>query len=169
VGDHLEIKPDYRPLDSQEGPALVEVTTLVAGGKKRKKIVPGGLIAIGTKCDPYFMKSDGVTGKVIGEPGSLPYEVDRMILDVFLLNRVVGSDKDIEVEEIRTREMLMLNAGTATTVGVVASARAKDIDVKLRIPVCVDKGQRVAVSRKLGGRWRLIGYGIIKDIDEVNT
>ena len=64
--------------------------------------------------------------------------------------------------------MLMLNAGTATTVGVVASARKKDIDVKLRIPVCVEVGQRVAVSRKLAGRWRLIGHGIIKDFNEVN-
>jgi len=169
IGDQLEVRPDYRPQDSQEGQALVEVTTLMAGGKKRKKIMPGGLIAIGTKCDPYYMKSDGVTGKVIGEPGTLPPVVDRMILDVFLLNLVVGSNKDIEVEDIRTREMLMLNAGTATTVGVVASARQKDIDVKLRIPVCVEKGQRVAISRKLAGRWRLIGYGIIKDIEEVNS
>lgn len=168
-GDQLEIRPDYRPADSHEGPALVEVTTLMAGGKKRKKIVPGGLIAIGTKTDPFFMKSDGVTGKVIGEPGTLPPVVDRMILDVFLLKRVVGSNKDLEVEEIRTREMLMLNAGTATTVGIVSSARLKDIDVKLRIPVCVEKDQRVAISRKLGGRWRLIGYGIIKEIDEVKA
>jgi len=168
-GDQLEIKPDYRPTDQQEGPALMQATTLMAGGKKRKTIVPGGLIAIGTKTDPFFMKSDGVTGKVIGEPGTLPPVVDRMILDVFLLKRVVGSDKDLEVEEIRTREMLMLNAGTATTVGVVSSARSKDIDVKLRIPVCVEKNQRVAISRKLGGRWRLIGYGIIKEIDEVSA
>ncbi len=168
-GDKLEIRPDFRPPEYQDGPALVEVTALMAGGKKRKHIVPGGLVAIGSKSDPYYMKSDGVTGKVIGEPGTLPPVVDRMILDVFLLKRVVGSDKDIEVDDIRTREMLMLNAGTATTVGVVSSARTKDIDVKLKIPVCVDVGQRVAVSRKLTGRWRLIGYGIIKEIDEVKA
>lgn len=168
-GDKLEVRPDYRPVDNQHGPALVEVTTLMAGGKKRKKIVPGGLIAIGTKTDPFFMKSDGVTGKVIGEPGTLPPVVERMVLDVFLMKRVVGADQDIDVEVIRTREILMINAGTATTVGVVFSARAKDIDVKLKIPVCVKVGQRVAVSRKLAGRWRLIGHGIIKDFNEVNS
>lgn len=169
VGDRLEMKPDYRPPEAQQGMALVESTTLMAGGKSRTKILPGGLVAIGTKTDPFFLKSDGVTGKVIGEPGTLPPVVDRMIIDVYLLQRVVGSDKDLAVEEIRTREMLMLNAGTATTVGVVSSARAKDIDVRLKIPVCVRKDQRVAISRKVGGRWRLIGYGIIKEIDEVSA
>ncbi len=169
IGDRLEIRPDYRPKDAQDGPALVEVTSLMAGGRRRKKIVPGGLVAIGTQIDPYFMKSDGMTGKVIGEPGTLPPVVDHLILDVYLLNRVVGSEEDLEVEEIRTREMLMLNAGTATTVGVVASAREKDIDVRLRIPICVEPGQRVAVSRKLAGRWRLIGYAIIKELEEVKA
>ena len=167
IGDRLEIRPDYRPVHNQEGPALIEVVSLMAGGKKRKKIVPGGLVAIGTRTDPYFMKSDNLLGKVIGEPGTLPPVVDRLVLEAHLLTRVVGTDKDIEVEEIRTRELLMLNVGTATTVGVVTSARKKDMDIKLKIPVCVEKGQRAAISRKVSGRWRLIGYAIVKDLIEV--
>jgi len=167
IGDRLEIRPDYRPAHNQEGPALIEAVSLMAGGKKRKKIVPGGLVAIGTRTDPYFMKSDNLLGKVIGEPGILPPVVDRLVLEAHLLTRVVGTDKDIEVEEIRTRELLMLNVGTATTVGVVTSARKKDMDIKLKIPVCVEKGQRAAISRKVSGRWRLIGYAIVKDLIEV--
>jgi translation initiation factor 2 subunit 3 len=33
--------------------------------------------------------------------------------------------------------------------------------VNLKLPVCADKGTRVAISRRIEGRWRLIGYGII--------
>ena len=169
IGDKLEVRPDYRPSNSQEGAALVEVVSLMAGGKKRKKIVPGGLVAIGTRTDPYFMKSDNLLGKVIGEPGTLPPVVNRLVLEPHLLRRVVGADKDVEVEDIRTRELLMLNAGTATTLGVVTSARKKELDIKLKIPVCVEEGQRVAISRKVKGRWRLIGYAIVKNLLEVNA
>jgi translation initiation factor 2 subunit 3 len=30
-------------------------------------------------------------------------------------------------------------------------------------PVCAEEGSRAAISRKIAGRWRLIGYGIIKE------
>jgi translation initiation factor 2 subunit 3 len=56
----------------------------------------------------------------------------------------------------------MLSIGTATTVGVVKSARGNTSEVLLKIPVCAEAGQRVALSRKILGKWRLIGYGIIE-------
>ncbi len=56
----------------------------------------------------------------------------------------------------------MVSVGTATTVGVVTSARENRADMALKIPVVAENGQRVAVSRRIGGKWRLIGYGGIK-------
>lgn len=56
----------------------------------------------------------------------------------------------------------MINIGTSTTVGLVTSARDNEVDVQLKLPVCAEEGQRVALSRRVGARWRLIGYGIIK-------
>jgi translation initiation factor 2 subunit 3 len=79
-----------------------------------------------------------------------------------LLERVVGAAVDLAVENIKTNEPLMLSVGTATTVGVVTSARVDESEVALKIPVCAEKNQRVAISRKIQGKWRLIGYGIIK-------
>ena len=34
-------------------------------------------------------------------------------------------------------------------------------EVKLKRPVCVDSGSRIAISRRFDSRWRLIGTGII--------
>ena len=31
----------------------------------------------------------------------------------------------------------------------------------LKIPVCILPGQRVAISRRISNKWRLIGYGIV--------
>ena len=56
----------------------------------------------------------------------------------------------------------MINVGTATTIGVVTSSKKNKVDVTLKLPVCASSGDRVALSRRVGARWRLIGYGIIK-------
>jgi len=32
----------------------------------------------------------------------------------------------------------------------------------LKLPVCADKGARVTISRRIGNRFRLIGYGLIE-------
>ena len=44
----------------------------------------------------------------------------------------------------------------------VNSTKKNDIEVTLKLPVCASSGDRVALSRRVGARWRLIGYGIIK-------
>jgi translation initiation factor 2 subunit 3 len=79
-----------------------------------------------------------------------------------LMNRVVGVASELAVENLKTNEPLMLSAGTATTVGVVTSGRPDSADLSLKIPVCVEKNQRMAISRRIAGKWRLIGYGVVQ-------
>ena len=57
----------------------------------------------------------------------------------------------------------MLNVNSAATVGVVTDIKKNLIHVKLKIPVCAEKENRITISRRFGNRWRLIGYGLIKD------
>ena len=66
------------------------------------------------------------------------------------------------MDPIKTGEPLMVSVGTATTVGVVSSARENTADMTLKIPVAAEAGQRVAVSRRIGGKWRLIGHGVLR-------
>ena len=56
----------------------------------------------------------------------------------------------------------MLNVNAAATVGVVIELSKNTIICKLKRPVCAEQGARVTISRNLGQRRRLIGYGIIK-------
>jgi translation initiation factor 2 subunit 3 len=78
-----------------------------------------------------------------------------------LLDRVVGTKEEREVSPIKIKEPLMINCGTTTTIGVVTKVK-KNISVTLKLPICADKGDRVALSRRVGARWRLIGFGIIQ-------
>lgn len=155
VNDEVEIKP------VGEGALTTRIVRLVAGGAKLKSVGPGGLVAIGTTLDPASAKSDGLASKVAGKPGTLPQLWNEITVEVKLLERVVGASKDMPVENIAMNEALMLNVGVTTTVGVVTSVRDDRTTLSLKLPICADKGHHIAISRKIGGRWRLIGYGII--------
>jgi translation initiation factor 2 subunit 3 len=166
VGDEIEISPG-RKVELAGGKFSWETITttiesLHTGGGPTNKIKSGGLVAIGTKLDPAITKSDGLTGRVVGKPGTLPQVHFKFKMSTHLLERVVGTSDDMIVENIKTNEPLMLSIGTATTVGLVTSARGDSSEVALKIPVCAEEGQRVAISRKISNKWRLIGYGIVE-------
>jgi len=167
VGDKIEICPgrlvDYEGR-KQWVPIQTKVVTLLAGSQSQEEITPGGLIGVGTLLDPIMTKSDALVGQVAGEPGKLPPVRSTFTMNMQLLERVVGVTDESSVEPIHSSEPLMLNVGTATTVGVVSSAREGGVvQVQLKRPVCAEKGDRVAVSRRIGARWRLIGVGSIID------
>jgi translation initiation factor 2 subunit 3 len=164
-GEEIEICPGRRT--EIEGRSVLErITTtaesLFTGGKSVKEANPGGLIAIGTKLDPARTKSDSYAGKVIGTKGNLPPVLESFNLTINLLKRVVGTIEEKNVEPIKTNEPLMLTIGTATTVGIVSEFHGEIIGVKLKLPVCANEGQRIAISRRIDGRWHLIGYGEIQ-------
>ena len=165
VGEEIEIRPGHR-ID-EHGRIRYEdivstVTSLISGSKDYQELRPGGLIAIGTNLDPTMTKSDSMIGKIAGKPGTLPEIISDLTLEVNLFDSVVGTSKDTKVEQVKTSEPLMINAGSATTVGMVTSAHDDKVDLNLKIPICSDPGSRVAISRKVESRWRLIGYGIIQ-------
>jgi len=83
-------------------------------------------------------------------------------LSINLLKRVVGTIDEKNVEPIKTNEPLMLTIGTATAVGIVSESYGGKVSVKLKLPVCAQEGQRIAISRRIDGRWHLIGYGKIE-------
>ncbi|AGI47134.1 translation initiation factor 2 subunit gamma (aeIF-2g) [Thermoplasmatales archaeon BRNA1] len=164
VGDEIEIVPGRKVEVAGKTtyePITAKVVSLEAGERSVKEVLPGGLIAIGTQLDPSITKSDGLTGRVIGKPGKMPQVVSTFKMKTVLLDRVVGSASELDVDEIKSNEPLMLSVGTATTVGVVKSAHKGNADVALKLPVCILPGQRVAISRRISNKWRLIGYGIV--------
>ncbi|EHP89152.1 translation initiation factor IF-2 subunit gamma [Methanotorris formicicus] len=165
VGKEIEIRPGIQVTEGNKTywkPLTTKIVSLAAGGKGVKKAYPGGLVGVGTELDPSLTKSDYLSGSVLGEPGTLPPVRERITIKAHLLDRVVGSKEELVIEPLRTSEVLMINVGTATTVGVITSARGDIADIKLKLPICADKGDRVALSRRIGSRWRLIGYGIIQ-------
>ncbi len=164
--DEIEIKPGRKIEKASRTvwePIKTKILSLKTGGKIVKEVYPGGSIGIMTALDPAVVKSDSLTGSVVGKPGKLPPVWDSMPLETKLLERVLGLKENIAVDALKNGEILMLNVNSAATVGVITEIKKDWIKCSLKIPVCANPGSRVSVSRRVGTRWRLIGYGIIKE------
>ncbi len=162
--EEIEIKPGREIEEggqSEYQPVETTVRSLQAGGEFVDEATPGGLLGVGTGLDPSLTKGDALAGQVAGPPGSLPPTRESFVMDVELLDRVVGENAD-EIEPISTGEPLMLTVGTATTVGAVTSAREDECEVNLKRPVCAPEGSKIAINRRVGARWRLIGVGTLR-------
>ncbi len=161
LGEEIEIRPGVAGNGGRGESVTTKVVSIVAGGEARDELHPGGLAALGTSLDPSLTKGDGLTGRLIGTAGTLPPVSQKIRLKATLLERVLGAQREIKVDKIRTSEILAVTVGTTIAPGKVTSARGDDIELSLGRAVTVFPGSRVAISRKLNA-WRLIGYGIVE-------
>ncbi|MEM7819602.1 MAG: translation initiation factor IF-2 subunit gamma [Candidatus Aenigmatarchaeota archaeon] len=159
VGDEIEIRPgvkineNWLPLRTK----IVEIVQSIKTDKAR----PGGLVALQTELDPSLTRSDGLVGNVVGLPERMPPIFNELTLKIELFDHVIGVEGQQKVPDIKPDDVLMLTVAIAKTVGIVKEIKKNIIHIKLKIPVCADKDDKVAISSQVGGRWHLIGYGVI--------
>jgi len=164
VGDTVEIRPGriYEEANQLKAESLkTKITGAMTGGQSVDVVHPGGSIAVMTSLDPSIVKGDSLTGSVVGHPDKLPPVWYNLRLKIQLLERVVGSNEEIKVNPIMKNEMLMLNVNSAATVGVVRDMGKGVTQCELKKPVCASIGDRVTISRRIGTRFRLIGFAEI--------
>ncbi|MFN7991838.1 MAG: translation initiation factor IF-2 subunit gamma [Candidatus Micrarchaeia archaeon] len=157
VGDEIEIKPG---LVRKEGakPVTVgcKVQSLMEEAESLDSARPGGLVAIGTTLDPSLTKSDALVGSVVGRKGEVPDAVDTINVKYTLLERA-----DQQNSPLRENEPVVINVHTSTGVGLLTRLAKGIATVKLKKPAVVYKDMPVALSRKVGQRWRLSAWGRI--------
>jgi len=157
VGDSIEIKPG---VVRKEGDAprtvTAKVTSLMEGNEKLEEANPGGLIAVGTSIDPALAKSDSLVGSVLGKKGEVPNPVDSIKVKYELLKR-----EDMEKAHLKEGEPVVVNIHASTGVGVITDLGKGVATIKLKKPTVVYDGMYVALSRRVGQRWRLSAWGNI--------
>lgn len=161
VGDKIEIRPGIIKEKSFQ-PLFTEIVGLKKAGSNLEEAYAGGLLGLMTKLDPYLTRSDALVGSLIGLPGELPKVRTELKLKINLLERVVGSNELSNVEPIKINENLMLNVCTTRSVGTVVSVKKNNIELRLKLPVCLEEKERIVISRQVTGRWRLIGFGTVQ-------
>ncbi|MFH1916553.1 MAG: translation initiation factor IF-2 subunit gamma [Nanoarchaeota archaeon] len=164
VGDRVEIRPGRVVVEANKlvaKPLFSKVLSAQTGGQQVERLHPGGSVAILTSLDPGIVKGDSLGGNVAGLPDKLPPVWYDLTLETHLLERVVGSEEELKVDNIKLGEMLMLNVNSASTVGVVTELGKNKFMCKLKLPICAEKDAKITISRRIGTRFRLIGYGVI--------
>ena len=161
-GDEIEIVPGHR-LEKKGKVSWEPLTTTIVGLRTGKEeittAIPGGSTALLTQLDPAVVKSDALVGNVVGKVGMLPPVWEKLTMELHLLERKV-KEKEI-ISAIKPKEMLLLNTNATATVGVVESIKKNTIVCMLKKPVCAEEKSKVTISRRIGTRWWLMGYGII--------
>ena len=164
VGDEIEIKPGLSEKKNNQfiyTPLTTKILSIQKGNTSVKQVSPGASISIETELDPYMTKTDSLTGCVVSINGNLPEITDKVKIKTEFFNEVFGQEGHKKVEEIKTKEMLMLSVNTTITVGTVEKISNSEVEFNLNIPIIALKGDNVGIARRIEGHWRLIGYGEI--------
>lgn len=95
IGDEVEIRPGIIRKDSKSGHVswtqiYSKITSLKADENHLMFAVPGGLIGVGLKVDPFITRSDRLVGQIIGHPGKMPEVVVEIDAQYYLLRRLLG-------------------------------------------------------------------------------
>ncbi len=150
VGDEVVISPgayvkgEYLPLKTK-------IVSLSTSEGLIKEAHPGGLIGVGTTLDPSLTKGDNLIGNIIELKGSETKPRSEITIDYHLFEKYKG-------DKLKEGELLVINAGTTTTIGTITKIDKKHLTLKLKKPICSEKGEKIAISKKTT-RWTLIGYG----------
>lgn len=150
VNDNIEIKP---------AGIKTKIVALQSGNNALKEAFPSGSLAIQTGLDPFLTKADALAGAVICKEGSNTRQENKIKVKVTLLEKIIGMEKEEQIEKIKTREALLLSINTTIALGIVASIKQDEIEFSLKSPVVIIKGSKVGIARNFKGHWRLIGYG----------
>ena len=123
--------------------------------ESNEEVGPGGLLGVLTELDPFLTKADSLSGSLAGK--DLPQVWSKLSLKTSLFQNILGE----KIDQIKVNEQIMINIGTARTLGIVKEVKKDVVEVDLRLPVCADKGERAVLSRRVADRWRLVGFGYV--------
>ena len=140
-------------------PIYARVESLHAEKNKLRYAVPGGLIGVGTRIDPTLTRADRLVGQVLGHKGRLPNVFSNISVEFYLLKRLLGvneaeADNKAKVKKLSKGEVLMVNIGSTSTGGKIVSVKNEIAKIALTKPVCTEKGEKIALSRRISNHWR---------------
>ncbi|MHA1475500.1 MAG: translation initiation factor IF-2 subunit gamma [Promethearchaeota archaeon] len=158
VGEEVEIRPGLRVKNNYQ-PIITKITSINQGNSALEEAKPGGLIGLGTMLDSALTRGDSLIGHLVGRPDTLPETISEVELQVNLMERVLGSEVQMKVQQLKHNEKLLLVVGTEKTGGIVVKILKNSYILSLNPPICAPENSIFAISRIINRRYRLIGYG----------
>lgn len=167
INDEIEIRPGIISRSGKQiecRPFFTKVTSLYAEENILQSAQPGGLIGVGTDLDPFFCRADKLVGQVMGRKAELPDIFVEIEIEYSFFQKISGMEKKLDRKNLLTKnEQILVNIGSTTSGSSIKKFENDRMHLILVKPACCEKGERVSISKKIQGHWRLIGYGKVHD------
>lgn len=155
IGDEIEIRPGY--VSKKDGkfiiqPIITKILSLETDNTKINEITPGGLVAIGIDTDPFYCKSDALSGNVIGRVGQLPNIYSE--IEIHYIPMTIFNGNWIPV----INDTVFLQTNNISTEAKLIEINDK-FKFLLKKPICIENNIVVIVCRKDEGVMKIVGYG----------
>jgi len=135
---------------------FIEIRTKIReirrGEKKVERATCGGLVSLQTSLDPSLGKSDKLAGCIVGK-GKIPETVYNFEADYHLFMEY----------SLNTGDTLLVTCMNTRSAGKITSINREKLKVELKTPISLEEDSKITYSKLIEGKWRLIGWGKIKD------
>ena len=148
IGDEIEIKPGYKNTT-----LITKIVSLQTDNDKLDKVIPGGLIGIGTDLDPFYCKNDLLIGNILGLKGSLPNTVTEINIKYNLID-LFGFEWKPKLDD-----NVILQIGTQNIDAILINLE-KNI-FKLSKGCCILKNEHIIICKNIGNILRIVGDGFL--------
>ena len=160
VNDTVEIRPGICG-KTRDGklicqPIETKVLSFKTDQEELDKILPGGLIGVGTEIDPYYCKDDMLAGNMIGLKGTLPSVYENVELNFKIIDDFGGDWKP------KVKDVMNLQIGTLSINSEITQVSKKTIKLNLSRPACIDKNLMIMISHKEEGIMKIVASGKLK-------
>ena len=172
LGEYIEIRPGICIRVSNKeikiNPIPAKIVSLQAEKNNLIYAIPGGMINIGLKIDPLLCRGNKLEGNIVGNMDKTQEIFIKIAVKCHLLRRLLRVKKKEfgkhaeYITEIKKGEALLLNISFVSVGGVVTQIEGNNNDeiiFSLKKPVCTEISEKIAISRKIGHSWRIIGWG----------
>ena len=180
LGDNIEILPGIciktKNKEIRTSTIYGKISILQNEKYLSNYVIPGGVINIGIQIDSDYCKNNKLEGNVLGiqeKGGNVYYKIG---VKCHLLRKLIEREKKEwghhldYVTDIKKGEVLLLNINFISVGADIISIKGNNLDeiiLELRKHVCLEISDKIAISRKIGRIWRIIGWGeVISDGEE---
>ena len=149
IGDIIKVQP------GTDEPLLTKIVSLKSEKINLDKIIPGGLIGIGTNIDPFYCKNDSLIGNIIST-------VDNTLI-TYLDISIKIFNNEIHIYDLwkpKVNEKIILLIGARSSQGTITTSIDNIITCKLNKSICMSKDQYIIITST--NPFKILGRGVLQ-------
>jgi translation initiation factor 2 subunit 3 len=165
IGDDVVIVPGLFSKSKEKSyPLYAKISSIKSEKNSLDEAKCGGLVALMSDLDSSLCRADGLLGMTVVEKDHENVVTTTMsvYVECSFLRNYIGSQSREKVVSLEDGEEVQLNIGTGCTNANFIKAKSSKpmFFFETKKPVAYNPNDvRVTISRKVGGKWRLMGWG----------